>query len=115
MLPDQLKNYVAGQWIDPESDGQLDVENPATGECITRVPLSTPAEADRAVAAATRCGAAFPRWRRELAQLDSHAVPLETRRVDLHTLHSVERLREGTAPLLLVYEAKAQMIVVEAE
>jgi malonate-semialdehyde dehydrogenase (acetylating)/methylmalonate-semialdehyde dehydrogenase len=59
MLPDQLKNYVAGQWIDPASNGHLDVENPATRERITRVPLSTVAEADRAVAAAR---AAFPQW-----------------------------------------------------
>ncbi|MHC4176784.1 MAG: CoA-acylating methylmalonate-semialdehyde dehydrogenase [Planctomycetota bacterium] len=55
----QLKNYVDDQWIDPESHGSLDVENPSTGEPIGRVPLSTAAEVDGAVAAAR---AAFPDW-----------------------------------------------------
>jgi malonate-semialdehyde dehydrogenase (acetylating)/methylmalonate-semialdehyde dehydrogenase len=56
---EQLKNYVDGQWIDPENHGCLDVEDPSTGEPIGRVPLSTAAEVDRAVAAAR---AAFPPW-----------------------------------------------------
>ena len=55
-----LKNCVDGQWIDPDAHEMLDVENPATGQLIARVPLSTAAEADRAVAAAA---AAFPAWR----------------------------------------------------
>ena len=55
----QIQNYVAGQWIDPESHGLLDVENPSTGEPIAQVPLSTSAEVDRAVAAAR---SAFPDW-----------------------------------------------------
>ena len=55
-----LKNHVDGQWIDPDAHEMLDVENPATGQLIARVPLSTAAEADRAVAAAA---AAFPAWR----------------------------------------------------
>ena len=55
----QLKNYLHGQWIDPENHGCLDVENPSTGEVIARVPLSVAAEVDRAVAAAR---AAFPDW-----------------------------------------------------
>ena len=55
----QLKNYLAGQWIDPENHGTLDVENPSTTELIARVPLSTAAEVDRAVAAART---AFPEW-----------------------------------------------------
>jgi len=55
----ELKNYIGGQWVTPEHDGLLDVEQPSTGEVIARVPLSTAAETDRAVAAAK---AAFPEW-----------------------------------------------------
>ncbi len=54
-----LKNYIDGEWV--ESSGELlEVDNPATGEVIARVPLSTAEEVDRAVAAAK---AAFQEWR----------------------------------------------------
>lgn len=59
MLPEDLPNYVGGQWIEPETVGCLEVENPATGEALSRAPLSTPEETDRAVAAAKT---AFPEW-----------------------------------------------------
>jgi malonate-semialdehyde dehydrogenase (acetylating)/methylmalonate-semialdehyde dehydrogenase len=55
-----LKNYVGGQWIAPETTRNLDVTNPATGELLAQVPLSTRADVDRAVQAAR---AAFPGWR----------------------------------------------------
>ena len=54
-----LRNYVGGQWVESASGELLDVQNPSTGEVIARVPLSTAAEADRAVAAAAE---AFPDW-----------------------------------------------------
>ena len=54
-----LKNYVGGQWIDPEHHGYLDVENPSTSAVLARVPLSTAAETDRAIRAATD---AFGAW-----------------------------------------------------
>ena len=54
-----LKNYIDGEWV--ESSGEmLEVDNPATGEVIARVPLSTPKVVDQAVAAAK---AAFEEWR----------------------------------------------------
>ena len=56
---DELRNYVGGAWITPEHHGLLDVRQPTTGEVIARVPLSTAAETDRAVAAAK---AAYPAW-----------------------------------------------------
>jgi len=55
-----LRNYVGGEWIEPTSGETQDVRNPATDEVLVRVPLSGPADVDRAVAAAT---AAFPAWR----------------------------------------------------
>ncbi len=59
MIPNVLKNYVGGAWVEPQSRGLLDVENPTTGDVISRVPLSVAAETDRAVAAARD---AFPAW-----------------------------------------------------
>jgi malonate-semialdehyde dehydrogenase (acetylating)/methylmalonate-semialdehyde dehydrogenase len=55
-----LKNYIDGEWVESESTEILDVTNPATGEVIGRVPLSTPAEMEQAVRAAKE---AFWEWR----------------------------------------------------
>src|SRR5665648_1268712 len=54
-----IKNYINGKWIDPENNGYLDVENPATREIIARVPLSTTKETNRAIDAAAD---AYPGW-----------------------------------------------------
>ncbi len=51
-----IKNYVGGRWVASQSERMLDVSNPATGEVLARVPLSTPAELDAAVAAAREAG-----------------------------------------------------------
>jgi malonate-semialdehyde dehydrogenase (acetylating)/methylmalonate-semialdehyde dehydrogenase len=56
-----IDNYVAGAWTPAAADAEaLDVTNPATGEVLARVPLSTAADLDAAVAAAR---AALPAWR----------------------------------------------------
>lgn len=55
-----LRNYVGGQWVEPETTEYLDVTNPASGELMAQVPLSTRADVDRAVQAARL---AFPEWR----------------------------------------------------
>ena len=55
-----LRNYIGGQWCEAEATGLLDVEDPGTGAAIARVPLSTEAELDRAVASAR---AGFETWR----------------------------------------------------
>ncbi len=57
---DTLKNWVGGEWVEPAMDGTLDVENPSTGETICTVPLSTAADANRAIETAA---AAFDGWR----------------------------------------------------
>ena len=54
-------NYVAGEWVAPETGGRVAIEDPATGETLGAVPDSSRADVDRAVAAAR---AAFPDWRR---------------------------------------------------
>ena len=60
-LPDRVLNYVDGEWCEPQATGLVDVINPATGELLGKTPLSTAAEVDKAVAAAS---AALPAWRR---------------------------------------------------
>jgi len=55
-----LKNYINGEWV--ESEGEpIDAVNPATCQCIARVPISTRDEINAAVKAAKD---AFPEWRR---------------------------------------------------
>ena len=54
-----IRNYIAGEFVDGGGARTLDVTNPADGSVISRVPLSGSAEIDRAVAAAK---AAFPGW-----------------------------------------------------
>ena len=56
-----LRNYINGQWVDPEAGGYLDVEDPSTGKTLAQVPLSTAGEVERAVAAARQ---AFAGWSR---------------------------------------------------
>jgi len=56
-----VKNYVNGNWVEPENSGYIDIENPSTGEVIGKVPLSTKAEVDRAIAIAD---AAYASWSR---------------------------------------------------
>jgi malonate-semialdehyde dehydrogenase (acetylating)/methylmalonate-semialdehyde dehydrogenase len=55
------RNYVGGRWIDPPPGAALlDVIDPATGQPIAKLPLSTKVDVEAAVAAAQ---AAFPAWR----------------------------------------------------
>ena len=55
-----LGNYVGGRWVAATAGEQQDVRNPATGETLARVPLSSAADVDAAVKAAR---AALPEWR----------------------------------------------------
>jgi len=47
-----LKNYIDGEWVDSKTDRFLDVTNPASGEVIGKVPLSTADEMYAAIKAA---------------------------------------------------------------
>jgi aldehyde dehydrogenase (NAD+) len=44
--------YIGGEWVDPASDAEVPVINPATEEVIAQVPQGSVADVDRAVAAA---------------------------------------------------------------
>ncbi len=56
-----LSNYAGGRWDTPGAAESLAVRNPATGDTLARVPLSSAAEVDRVVRTAL---AAFEGWRR---------------------------------------------------
>ncbi len=56
----RLRNYIAGSWAASSEPACRDVVNPATGEVLARVPLSSAAEAGQAVEAAHE---AFWGWR----------------------------------------------------
>jgi len=47
-----LKNFVDGEWVESKTDRLLDITNPATGEVIGQVPLSTKSEMDAAIESA---------------------------------------------------------------
>ncbi len=55
-----LRNFIGGAWVAALPSEILEVTNPATGEPLGRVPLSTSTDVDQAVSAARE---AFPRWR----------------------------------------------------
>ncbi len=53
------QQFIGGEWVDAASGETLDVENPATGEVIAKVPASSSEDVDRAVDAAEK---AFASW-----------------------------------------------------
>jgi malonate-semialdehyde dehydrogenase (acetylating) / methylmalonate-semialdehyde dehydrogenase len=55
-----LDNYIGGRFTSASSSEALDVTNPATGELLARVPLSSSDDVDAAVRAARE---ALPAWR----------------------------------------------------
>jgi len=57
---EKLKNFIGGKWVETQSDKTEPVYNPATGEVIAQVPLSTTAELDEAVKVAAE---AFETWK----------------------------------------------------
>ncbi|MGF9889390.1 CoA-acylating methylmalonate-semialdehyde dehydrogenase [Priestia megaterium] len=54
-----VKNYIGGEWVESSISLTEPVYNPATGEVIAEVPLSTKADVDQAVQAANE---AFKGW-----------------------------------------------------
>jgi len=87
-----LRNYIDGAWTDPAGGAWLNVENPATGSVIARMPLSDAADVDAAVRAAQ---AAFPAWA---------ATPADRRVAPLFRLAALIRDRRETLVRTLVEE-----------
>jgi len=88
----KLKNYVNGEWRDPDCTGYLPVENPSTGETLAEVPLSTAAEVNRAIDAAA---AAFPGWA---------GTPVARRVKPMYQLVQIFKEREEEISRVLVAE-----------
>jgi len=55
-----VRNLIGANWLKPESQGGLELTNPATGESLGQAPPGSAAEVNAAVEAAQ---AAFPGWR----------------------------------------------------
>ncbi len=90
-MVDPIHNYVGGGWVTSSGSDSLPITNPATGDALGRVPLSTKQDVGRAVAAAR---AAFPGWR--------ETPPIERARV----LFRLKELLEQNFELLSVSLAK---------
>jgi len=58
-MQDRDALYIGGVWVRPSSPAVVEVENPTTEQRLATVPAGTPADVDRAVAAAA---AALPSW-----------------------------------------------------
>jgi malonate-semialdehyde dehydrogenase (acetylating) / methylmalonate-semialdehyde dehydrogenase len=56
-----LKNFINGKWVDAKTDHYQSVPNPATGEELAQVPISTKQDVDDAVSTAKE---AFQSWSR---------------------------------------------------
>lgn len=56
-----LKNFIGGQWVESRGSHYEEVPNPATGEIIAYVPISSKEDVDQAVKAASK---AFAAWRK---------------------------------------------------
>jgi len=54
-----LRNFVGGEYVDPQTDATLDIVNPATAQVVAQAPVSTAADVDAAYSAAS---AAFEEW-----------------------------------------------------
>jgi malonate-semialdehyde dehydrogenase (acetylating)/methylmalonate-semialdehyde dehydrogenase len=61
VVSELLPNFVGGAWRTAAAAESAPVVNPATGELLARVPMSSPADTAAAIEAAV---AAFPAWRR---------------------------------------------------
>jgi malonate-semialdehyde dehydrogenase (acetylating)/methylmalonate-semialdehyde dehydrogenase len=90
-----LKNYIGGRWIEAEGADTIDVVNPANGEVLGQVPLSSRSQVDEAVQAAR---AAFPEWRA--------TPPLERARACFDLKYLLEEAREELALLVTTDNGK---------
>ena len=55
----RLRNFIGGQYVDPDGEAVIDLVDPSTGGVVAHAPVSTAVDVDRAYAAAA---AAFETW-----------------------------------------------------
>lgn len=91
-----LKNYINGQWVESSSTESLEVPNPATGEILARVPISTKEDVENAVKAAKE---AFATWKN---------IPVPKRaRIFFKYQHLIAENHEELARLIVLENGKA--------
>ncbi|MFF3099984.1 CoA-acylating methylmalonate-semialdehyde dehydrogenase [Viridibacillus arvi] len=56
-----LSNFINGQWVKSSTESYIEVPNPATGEILAEVPISTQQDLEKAVEAAKQ---AFTSWKK---------------------------------------------------
>jgi malonate-semialdehyde dehydrogenase (acetylating)/methylmalonate-semialdehyde dehydrogenase len=91
-----LKNFINGQWVKSSGTEILEVPNPATGEVLARVPISTKEDVDRAVQAAKK---AFGTWK-------NTPVPKRAR-IMFNFHHLLNKHHEELAKLIVQENGKA--------
>lgn len=67
----KLKNFINGEWVESLTTDYLEVPNPATGEVLATVPISTSEDLDQAIEVAKE---AFKSWSREPVQKRSRIL-----------------------------------------
>ncbi|KWX73672.1 methylmalonate-semialdehyde dehydrogenase [Paenibacillus riograndensis] len=97
---EKVKNYVNGVWVDSSSGQQEEVFNPATGEVIAYVPISSLDELDDAVKAAAEAyrswkKVAVPRRARYFFQYQQLLVQHRSELAGLITLENGKSLEEA--------------------
>ena len=106
-MPDGLRFYINGDWVDPIESRAIDVINPATEKAIGRVSLGSSADVDRAVVAARTAFATYAQTSKaeRIALLEKLVVCYQDRLDDLAKTISLEM----GAPISLATSAQAPM------
>ncbi|MBE3102716.1 MAG: aldehyde dehydrogenase family protein, partial [Bacilli bacterium] len=90
-----LSNFINGQWVKSTTDKYLEVPNPASGEILAEVPISTQEDLEKAVEAAKK---AFVSWKKV-------AVPQRARILFKYQQLLIEN-REELAKLITIENGK---------
>jgi aldehyde dehydrogenase (NAD+) len=105
-MTEHLEFYIDGRWVPPAGQAKtLDVVNPATEQVVARISAGTPADVDRAVAAARRAFETYGRSSRDerVALLERIAAVYEKRLGEIAATIS----EEMGAPMTLARAAQA--------
>jgi len=97
----KLKNYIGGKWVESKTTNYEDVYNPATGELICQVPISTREDVEYAAEIAL---AAFHKWKqiavpRRARILFNYQQLLQQNKQDLAHLITIENGKNLTEAL----------------
>ena len=100
-----LKNYVNGEWVTPKSNETAPVYNPATGEVIAHVPISSSEDVDNAVELANQ---AYKEWKevpvpkraRLMFKLQNILVDHWDELSELITIENGKNLKEASGEVL---------------